>query len=153
MIRPVLASTALLFLASACGDKSADNEPTLDSAPAAVAVQLPENPMVSSINIGLALDDSGLLLGGGTQQFAQGAPLVVGVQTHFVDAGAPLTVRLMEADRVIETVSLVAGEPDGDRRATAHAELPAAADLGIGDYRVEVLLGDVSQGIRPITIY
>jgi hypothetical protein len=153
MTRSLLASTALLLLVSACGDKPASDEPTLDSAPSAVAVELPQNPMVSSINIGLALDDNGLLLGGGTQKFAMGAPLIVDIKTHFVDAGAPLSVRLMAGERAIETVSLLAGQPDEDRVASAHAELPATAELDAGEYRIEVLLGDVSQGIRVIQLY
>jgi hypothetical protein len=152
MTRRVLASLALLVTTSACGDRTTTDEPRLDSAASAVAPEIPETPRVASIDIGLAVDSSGRLLGGGTQRFQQPQTLIVGVLTQFVDAGAPMTARLMQGSRTIESVAFLAGVPDGSRAARAHAELPAAGSLQPGDYDIEVLLGEVSQGIRRITI-
>lgn len=152
MTRQLLPSLFLLATLAACGNNSDTDEPTLDSTPAEIAIDVPENPRVSSIDIGLAVAPNGTLLGGGTEQFQGASTLFVGVRTQFVDAGAPMTVRLMQASRIIETVSLVAGAPDEDQFARAHAELTAAGTLDPGEYQVEVMLGDVSQGIRNITL-
>lgn len=152
MNRRALASATLVVSLVACGDRQAADEPRLDSTATAVAPEIPETPRVMAIDLGLAVDSSGRLLGGGTETFQDPPTLFVGVRTQFVDAGAPMTAKLMQGTRLIESVSFLAGTPDAERSARAHAEIPAAGSLTPGEYDVEVLLGEVSQGIRRITI-
>ena len=153
MTRRVLASLALRATVGACGDRDTPDEPQLDSVATAVAPEIPETPRVMAIDIGLAIDDStGRLLGGGTELFQSPPTLIVAVRTQFVDPGAPLTARLMQGGRTLESVSFLAGVPDEDRSARANAELSAAGSLEPGEYDIEVLLGEVSQGLRRIRI-
>jgi hypothetical protein len=143
----------MLVTVGACGDRDTTDGPTLDSTTTAVAPEIPETPRVTTIDIGLGVEDStGRLLGGGTERFQSPARLIVGVRTQFVDAGAPMTARLMQDGRTLESVAFLSGTPNADRVALAHAELSSAASLAPGGYEVEVLLGEVSQGIRRITI-
>lgn len=151
MTRHVLLSLGLATALLACGS-DADGGATEDSTAAAAADTTPRNPRVAAIDIGLAADSMGNIVGGVSESFPTPDTLYVGVRTQYTPAGAPLTVRLLRGDQTVESAEIAAGSPDADDIGRAVAMLPAAAAAQAGSYRVEVLLDGVSQGIREITI-
>lgn len=151
MKRSSLVPLVLLALTVACGDQRGESDTNPDSA-TAIAPEIPRNPRVIAIDVGLAADSLDRIIGG-TYESIQGPDTVfVSVRTQYVPAGSPLTVRLMQGERAIESVDLSTGTPDADGVARALATLPAGATLALGSYQVEVLLDGVSQGVRSLTV-
>jgi len=153
MTRQILTTLGLAAILAACGDKAPEAEATGDStATMAEAQAAPTIPRVMAIDVGLAADSLGQIIGGSGEVFPQPDTLYVAVRTQNTEAGAPLTVRLKQGDRTVESVSVAAGTPDASHTARALAKLPAAATAPHGKYQVEVLLDTLSQGIREITL-
>lgn len=151
MNRISLVPLALLTLTIACGDKSGDADTVTDSA-TAIAPEIPRNPRVIAIDVGLAADSLGRIIGG-TYESIQGPDTIyVSVRTQHVAAGSPITVMLKQGDRTIESVNVTSGTPDAEAVGRAVAILPAGATLPLGAYQVEVMLDTVSQGIRALTV-
>jgi hypothetical protein len=150
MTRHALLAVALLA-ATACGDRQ-EAETTSDDTAVAVAPEMPRNPHVMAIDIGLAVDSLGRVIGSSYESVPQPDTLYVSVRTQHVAAGAPLTVRLLQGDRTVQSVDVAAGTPDASGIGRATAMLPSAATAAPGDYRVEVLLEGASQGIRELRI-
>ena len=151
MNRTALVPLALLALTIACGDKAGEGDTTTDSA-TAVAPEVPRNPRVMAIDVGLAADSLDRIIGGTYESIQAPDTVFVSVRTQYVAAGAPIAVRLMQGERVIESVDLTSGTPDEDGVARALATLPAGATLAVGSYQVEVMLDGVSQGIRALSV-
>ena len=151
MNRTALVPLALLALTIACGDKGGEGDTTTDSA-TAVAPEVPRNPRVMAIDVGLAADSLNRIIGGTYESIQAPDTVFVSVRTQYVAAGAPIAVRLMQGERVIESVDLTSGTPDQDGVARALATLPAGASLAVGSYQVEVMLDGVSQGIRALSV-
>ncbi len=151
MTRHALLSLGLAATLVACGTEAGEEAAAGDSAVAA-ADTMPRLPRVTAIDIGLAADSAGRIVGGVLEQFPEPDTLFVAVRAQYTAAGTPLTVRLLRGDRTIETVEVAAGAPDSDDVSRAVVQLPSAATAAAGAYRVEVLLDGVSQGIREITI-
>jgi hypothetical protein len=142
-----------LLLATGCGDTPPEAADAADStATAATADPIPTTPRVMAIEVGIALDEAGRIMGGGVDRFPTADTLFVHVRTERVAEGSPLTVRVLAGDRTVHSVDVAAGAPNADALGEVTARLPAGATLGVGTYRVEVLLDGVSQGIREITI-
>ena len=152
MTRSVLLSLGLAATLVACGSDAADDAATEDSTAAAMADSLPRDPRVTAIDVGLAADSLGQIIGGVMESIPEADTLYVAVRTQYTPASAPITVRLLRGDRTIESVDVAAGAPDADDVGRVVALLPSAATAGAGSYRIEVLLDGVSQGIRDITI-
>ncbi len=153
MTRHILTTLGFALLLGACGDKAADAGEGGDSTAAMTEAEpAPTIPRVMAIDVGLAADSMGQIIGGAGEIFPNPDTLYVAVRTQNTDEGASLTVRLLQGDRTIESVAATTGAPDANRMARTLAKLPAAATAKAGRYRVEVLLDSVSQGIRDITI-
>ncbi len=153
MTRQILTTLGIAALLAACGDKAPEAEAAGDSSAAMAAESpAPTIPRVMAIDVGLAADSMGNILGGSGEVFPQPDTLYVAVRTQNTEEGAPVTVRLMRGDRTVESVSVAAGSPDAAHTAKALAKLPSAATAAHGKYSVEVLLDTVSQGIREITL-
>lgn len=152
MTRPVLFATALVLLATACGDRPESDVPAGGDSGAAVAPEMPRNPHVMAIDIGLAVDSLGRVIGSSFESVPEPDTIFVSVRTQYVAAGAPLTVRLFQGERTVQSVDVAAGTPDQSGIGRATAMLPAAAGVSPGDYQVEVLLDGVSQGIRDLKV-
>jgi hypothetical protein len=151
MNRTSLIPLALLALTIACGDQSGEPDMAGDSA-TAVAPEIPRNPRVVAIDVGLAADSLNRIIGGTYETIQAADTVYVGVRTQYVPAGTPIVVRLMQGDRNIEAVDAVSGAPDAEGEARVLVRLPAGATLSVGAYQVEVLLDGVSQGIRPLSV-
>jgi hypothetical protein len=151
MKRIYLAPLALLTLTVACGDRTGGNEAAGDSA-TAVAPEIPRNPRVIAIDVGLAADSLGRIVGGTYETIQAADTVFVSVRTQYVAAGAPIEVRLQQGDRNLESVNVTSGAPDADGVARVLATLPSGARLSVGTYEVEVLLDGVSQGVRALTV-
>lgn len=153
MTRQIMTTLGFALMLGACGDKAPEADAGPDSAAmAAATASAPTIPRVMGIDVGLAADSMGQIIGGAGEVFPNPDTLYVAVRTQNTEAGAPITVRLMQGDRVIESVSTEAGAPDESHSGRAVAKLPSAAKAATGRYRVEVLLDSVSQGIREITL-
>ena len=151
MNRTSLLPLALLALTIACGDKAGDADAAADSA-TAIAPEIPRNPRVIAIDVGLAADSLDRIIGG-TYESIQGADTIyVSVRTQHVAAGTPITVMLKQGERTIESIDVTSGTPDAEAVGRALAILPAGATLALGAYQVEVMLDGVSQGIRALTV-
>ena len=151
MNRLSLVPLALLALTVACGDKAGNGDTAADSA-TAVAPELPRNPRVIAIDVGLAADSIGRIIGGTYETIQAADTVFVSVRTQYVAAGAPIVVRLLQGERTIESVNATSGTPDADGVARVLTTLPAGATLAVGSYQVEVMLDGVSQGIRPLAV-
>lgn len=151
MNRTALVPLALLALTVACADKSGDGDMTTDSA-TAVAPEVPRNATVIAIDVGLAADSLGRIIGGTYETIQAPDTVFVSVRTRYVAVGAPIIVRLMQGERTIESVDVTSGTPDAEGVARVLATLPAGAGLAVGSYQVEVLLEGVSQGIRALSV-
>lgn len=151
MTRPVLLSLGLAFALVACGSDADGGAAAEDSATAA-ADTMPREPRVVAIDVGLAADTAGHIVGGVMESFPTPDTLYVGVRTQHTPAGTPVTVRLLRGDEPVEAVEAAAGAPDADNVGRIAVMLPSAATAPAGGYRIEVLLDGVSQGIREITI-
>lgn len=151
MNRISLMPLALLALTTGCGDKSGETDTAGDST-TAIAPEIPRNPRVMAIDVGLAADSLGRIIGGTYESIQAADTVFVSVRTQYVAAGAPITVRLMQGERTIESVDVVSGAPESDAVGRVLATLPGGAKLSPGSYQVEVLLEGVSQGIRALTV-
>jgi hypothetical protein len=151
MKRISLVPLALLALTIACSDQGGDSDTANDSA-TAVAPEIPRNPRVIAIDVGLAADSLDRIIGGTYETIQAPDTVFVSVRTQYVPAGVPIVVRLMQDDRTIESADVTSGTPDADGVARALATLPAGASLAVGAYQVEVLLDGVSQGIRALSV-
>jgi hypothetical protein len=151
MTRPILRTAALLLAVTACGDRPDADAPAGDSA-AAVAPEMPRNPHVMAIDVGLAVDSLGRVVGSSFESVPEPDTVYVAVRTQYVAAGAPLTVRMLQGERTVQSVEVAAGTPDPSGIGRATAMLTSAANAAPGDYRIEVLLDGVSQGIRELRI-
>lgn len=144
-------STLVLAGAMACGDGSPPpGGPALESA--VVAVPEPKNPHVMAIDLGRAADSTGVIVGGTLERFPELDTLYVSVRTQYVEAGAPIIVRLLRGSNALASQNLTAGTADSAGVARAVAIFPGAAKRGDGSYRVEVLLDSLSAGIREFTV-
>jgi hypothetical protein len=145
LLRPV----ALLLLATACGGDAPDTdaEPTA-AAEATTALPMPTEPHVMGIDIGIAVDDSGRIMGAGVEAFPAPGPLFVSIRTQATPEGTPLAARLLSGTRTVDstTGTATAAEASGVGRTTL--QLAKAAGLAPGEYRVEVFLDGTSVGIR-----
>lgn len=141
---------ALLLLATACGGDAPAPEAETEAAPteAATTLPVPTEPHVMAIDIGIAVDDSGRIMGAGIESFPNPAPLFVSIRTQATPEGTPLAARLLAGTRTVDSVggAAAAAEASGIGRTTL--ELPKAAGLAPGEYRVEVFLDGASVGIR-----
>lgn len=151
MTRHLLLSLGLATALVACGSDAAD-EAAADDTTAVAADTIPRVARVAAIEVGLAADSLGHIVGGVMESFPTPDTLYVGVRTQYTAAGTPITVRLMQGQRTVESVDVVAGAPDANDVGRAIALLPSAATARSGGYRIEVLLDGVSQGIREITL-
>lgn len=147
LLRPV----ALLLLATACGGDAPDTDAETEAAPAAeaaTALPMPTEPHVMAIDIGIAVDDSGRIMGAGVEAFPAPAPLFVSIRTQATPEGTPLAARLVSGTRTVDSTSgtAAAAEASGIGRTTL--TLAKAAGLAPGEYRVEVFLDGASVGIR-----
>lgn len=149
MTRATLALCVLLV--PACADRGGDAGQPGDST-AVVAPEMPRNPHVVAIDVGLAVDSLGRVVGGTFERITNPDTIFVSVRTQYVAAGAPLRVRLLRGERELQGVDVAAGTPDGDDIGRATAMLPAGATLSAGEYKVEVLLDGVSQGLRDLVV-
>lgn len=152
MTRHVLLLLGLATTLVACGSDADGDAAAEDSAALAAADTTPRNPRVAAIDVGLAADSMGNIVGGVSESFPNPDTLYVSVRTQYTPAGATLTVRLLRGDQTVESTDISAGVPDADEIGRAVAMLPAAATAQAGSYQVEVLLDGVSQGIREIAI-
>lgn len=148
MLRPI----ALLLLATACGGDApapdADGEAAAAADAAANAPAMPTEPHVMAIDIGIAVDDSGRIMGAGVEAFPDPAPLYVSIRTQATPAGTPLSARLLAGTRTVDSVGSTAAAPEASGVGRTTLQLAKAADLAPGEYRVEVFLDGVSVGIR-----
>jgi hypothetical protein len=151
MNRTALVPLALLALTVACGDKAAEGDTNPDSA-TAVAPEVPRNPRVIAIDVGLAADSLGRIIGGTYETIQAPDTVFVSVRTQHVAAGAPIVVRLLQGERTVESVDVSSGTPDEEGVGRVLATLPSGAGLAVGSYQVEVLLDGVSQGIRALSV-
>lgn len=152
MRRHALLTLGLAATLAACGADAGEDAAATDSANAAAADTMPRNPRVAAIDIGLAADTAGHIVGGVMESFPIADTLFVGVRTQYTPAGAPITVRMLSGDRTVESVETTAGAPDAEDIGRVVVQLPAAATAAAGTYRIEVLLDGTSQGIREVTI-
>lgn len=137
----------MMLLAVACGG---DADPADDAATdGAMAVEdsTPVAPRVTAINMAIAVDDNGQLMGAGVETFPNPDTLHVAVRTEGTTTGTPIAVRLRQGEITMDSTStesaaLAAGV------ATTTVAFPAAAGLPPGAYQVEVFLDGVSAGIR-----
>ncbi len=143
---------AALLIATACGD-SADT-PRTDEATTTdqLATEMPRNPHVMGIDLGLASDEEGRIIGGAGQSFPEADTLHVSIRTQYIDQGTTLSLVLSQGDRTIGTTTATVGANGESGDARALAIFPQVATLGAGSYRVEALMDEVSQGIREFTI-
>jgi hypothetical protein len=146
MIRPV----ALLLLATACGGDAPapDAEAAADAAAATTALPMPTEPHVMAIDIGIAVDDSGRIMGAGVEAFPAPAPLFVSIRTQATPEGTPLAARLLADARTVDSVGGTAATAEASGVGRTTLQLAKAANLAPGEYRVEVFLDGVSVGIR-----
>lgn len=152
MTRTALLSLGLAATLVACGSDAGDDTAAEDSTAVAAADTMPRDPRVTAIELGLATDSAGHIVGGVLETFPEPDTIYVAVRTQYTPAGAPLTVRLLRGETTVSSVEIEAGAPDEDAIGRAIAALPAAATVQPGAYRIEVLLDGASQGLREITI-
>jgi hypothetical protein len=151
MNRTSLLPLALLAFAVACGDRDNEDGMNGDSA-TAIVPEVPRNPRVMAIDVGLAADSLGRIIGGSYETIQQADTVYVSVRTQHTAAGAPITVRMRQGERIIESIDVAAGAPDVDAVGRVLAMLPAGASVSPGSYEIEVLLEGVSQGVRPLAV-
>ncbi len=152
MSKHLLLLPAALLLATACGDKP-DAPKADDVALNHEAVgEMPRNPHVMGIDLGLASDEQGRIIGGAGQSFPEPDTLHVSVRTQYIDQGTALTVALSQNGRILQTVTATVGENTPAGEARAFVVLPQVASLKAGAYQVEVTMNDASQGIREFTV-
>jgi len=148
MLRPI----ALLLLATACGGDApapeADAEAYAAAADAANTLPMPTEPHVMAIDLAIAVDDSGRIMGAGVEAFPAPAPLFVSIRTQATPEGTPLSARLLASTRTVDSVGMASTAPEASGVGRTTLRLPKAADLAPGEYRVEVFLDGVSVGIR-----
>jgi hypothetical protein len=146
MLRPI----ALLLLATACGGDAPAPDADAEAAAtdAAEAPAMPTEPHVMAIDIGIAVDDSGRIMGAGVEAFPDPAPLYVSIRTQATPVGTPLSARLLAGTRTVDSVGSTAAAPEASGVGRTTLQLAKAADLAPGEYRVEVFLDGVSVGIR-----
>ena len=147
----ILRPFALLLLATACAGDAPEADVDAESTAAAEAsnaLPMPTEPHVMAIDIGIAVDDSGRIMGAGVEAFPAPAPLFVSIRTQATPDGTPLSARLLAGTRTVDSIggTATAAEANGVGRTTL--QLAKAADLAPGEYRVEVFLDGVSVGIR-----
>ncbi len=153
-LRNLLATLACITAIAACGDKGGNDDAAANDTTAAMAPADtgPKIPRVMAIDVGLAADSLGRIVGGSLESFPEPDTLFVGVRTENTAAGTPVTIRLLQGTKTLESVTTPTGTPDEAGAARAMASLPAAAKVPAGSYRIEVLLDTVSQGVREIAI-
>jgi hypothetical protein len=149
LLRPI----ALLLLATACGGDAPDTDAETEAEPTAAAeattaLPMPTEPHVMAIDIGIAVDDSGRIMGAGVEAFPAPAPLFVSIRTQATPAGMPLAARLVSGTRTVDSTSGVAAAPEASGIGRTTLTLAKAAGLAPGEYRVEVFLDGASVGIR-----
>jgi hypothetical protein len=144
-------STLVLLGAMACGDGSPPPGGAAGDSTVAAAPE-PKNPHVMAIDLGRATDSTGAIIGGALESFPELDTLYVSVRTQYVEAGAPIIVRLLQGENALAAQNLTAGAADSVGVARAVAIFPGAAKRGDGSYRVEVLLDTLSAGIREFTV-
>jgi hypothetical protein len=151
MNRLSLVPLALLAFTVACGDSGGEADTAGDSA-TAIVPDIPRNPRVIAIDVGLAADSLSRIIGGTYERIQEPDTVFVSVRTQYTEAGTPIVVRLLQGDRTIESVDLVSGTPDADAIGRALAILPSGATISAGSYQVEVLLNGESQGLRNLAV-
>lgn len=148
LLRPV----ALLLLATACGGDAPDSDPDASvesaTAEASNALPMPTEPHVMAIDIGIAVDDSGRIMGAGVEAFPAPAPLFVSIRTQATPEGTPLAARLVSGTRTVDSIAGTAAAAEGGGVGRTTLTLAKAAKLAPGEYRVEVFLDGASVGIR-----
>jgi hypothetical protein len=141
-----LPAAALLLLATACGDNSPPPpEITEDTTQAA---QMPAEPHVMAIDMGIAVDDSGRIMGVGVETFPSPDTVYVAVRTQAAPEGSAIGVRLLSGERTVDSTGTTTGAMDADGVGRASVSFPQAVTLAPGDYRLEVFLNGTSAGIR-----
>lgn len=145
----ILSSLAVLVVA--CGDKKAAENATEDSTTAAMTA-VSTTPRVMAIEFGQAVDDSGRIMGGGVESFPSADTIYVVIRTQNATQGTPMTVKLEQGDKTIDSVEVAVGSSDGSGESRALATLPKAATVKAGKYKIEVLLDGASQGVREFSI-
>lgn len=146
-----LAFSSMALLVVACSDKEAPDDAAEDSTAIAQA-PVSTTPRVMAIDFGQAVDDSGRIMGGGVESFPSADTVYVSVRTQNTTQGTPITVKLEQGDKIIESVDLEVGTPDSNGESRSLATLPKAATMTAGKYKIEVLLDGASQGIREFSI-
>jgi hypothetical protein len=150
MTRISLFASALLVTLAACGGDGMDEGAT-DTTTVAVDT-LPKLPRVVAIDLGLAADSMGHIVGGVLESFPASDTVYVSVRTQYTPEGTPVTVRLLRGEALVQSVDMGAGAPNADSVGMVAVPLDATATASAGGYRIEVLLDGASQGIREITI-
>lgn len=145
-----LPTFAAIMLVVACGGDADDTQSAVDSLEAADSMDLPRNPKVISIDMGMAADSAGRITGGSQESFSAADTLFVSVRTQYVPEHAPIMVRLSQGSSPLDSMGIMAGAPDDASMGRSLAVFPRAASLANGTYLVEVLLEGVSQGIREV---
>jgi hypothetical protein len=151
MNRISLMPLALLAFTVACSDGGREVN-TADDSATAIVPDIPRNPRVIAIDMGLAADSLGRIIGGTYETIQAPDTVFVSVRTQYVAAGTPIVVRLLQGERTIESVDVASGTPGTDAVGRVLATLPAGATISPGGYQVEVLLDGVSQGLRTLTV-
>lgn len=140
---------ALLLLAAACvGDAPAPDE-TAEAVEEVAAA--PVEPRIMAIDIGIAVDTSGQIMGAGVESFPAADTLHVAVRTQAAAAGASLGIRLMRGTTTIDSTGATVGTPDAAGIARTTVSFPKAATVPAGSYKVEAFLDGVSGGIREFS--
>ncbi len=144
-----LRSAALLLLAAACGGDAPDADDTTEMPEEAVAA--PIEPRIMAIDIGIAVDSSGQIMGAGVESFPTADTLHVAVRTQAAAAGASLGIRMMRGTMTLDSTGATVGAPDADGIARTSVAFPKAATVPAGSYKVEVFLDGASGGIREFS--
>lgn len=152
MSKRLLFLPAALLIAVACKDSAKAPEADDATVTHETVTEMPRNPHVMGIDLGLASDEQGRIVGGSGQSFPEPDTLHVSIRTQYIDQGTTLSLTLSQGDRTIGTTTANVGASGEGGDARALAIFPQVATLGTGSYRVEVFMGDVSQGIREFTV-
>lgn len=153
LLHPRSLALVVLGLATlaACAKKDADPTPaetTVVAAPAPPAV-----PRMASMELGRAVDSTRHIMGGVTTQFGTRDTIYLSVGTENTGAGATVTARWSTAaGKLVDSTAQAVANGVSSAAAVTEFHLMKATAWPAGDYRVEVFLDGMSQGIKEFSI-
>ena len=146
--------------ATACGRKGA-RAADFDSATAAALGPSAGTPVTVTTNgearaeafdVGHSLDRMNRLTGGSGGQFSVHDTLMVSITLQNARAGDPVSARIRNGNKTVDSMSVTAPAPDSTHQAIVAMHFVNDKAWPKGHYQVEVFVGAISQGVRDFII-